>query len=131
MPSAPSFLRCLDAGARFSGRVDGDAAVEHRVREDARRDDLAARGFVAEFDDAGVGFGADLADGGDAAGEPELEVVVVAAKRLAGAVALEVSVRVDEAGEDVLAGSVDLDVAGGAPRAAAVHARRDRDRRYP
>src|ERR1035437_4213103 len=121
-------LERLHAGAGLGGRMDGDAAIEHRVREDARRDDLATPRLVAEFDDAGVGFGADLADGGDAAGEPELEVVVVAAERLAGAVALEVRVRVDETGEDELAGRVDLDVTGGSPGVTPVH--RDRIERH-
>ena len=90
----------LDPRARLGGVLRRGILREHRIGEDARGDDLAARRAVAQRNDAGV------------------ERHPLAAR------ALEMSMRVEQSGEDVLSGGIDLHVACGAPRAAAV----ERDR---
>ncbi len=115
MPSAPI---C------FSSRTCARAAcgvlrpAEHGIDEDARRGDLALGALPAEFHRA-FGVAAHVADGGDAAGQPDIQLVFDGL-RLAAALLLQVGVRIDQARQHVLSGGVDhrVGLRGPAPSAA-------------
>ena len=102
MPSAPC---CFSDCTRARASRGIAHAAEHRIDEDARRGEFALGALLAEFERA-LGVAAHVADGGDAAGQPDVEFVFQRL-RLAAALLLQVGVRVDQAGQDVLAGGVD------------------------
>ena len=85
------------------GRLGVARPPEHRINEDARRGDLASRALPSQFERA-ARVAADVANGGDAAGQPDIQLVL---DRFAPAFLLQMGVGIDEPGEHVLAGSVD------------------------
>ena len=109
-PRHPLLRRPLDEFARLFRRVDRTAVPRAGAGEDerdeARRDDLVARAAVALVDaPVGAVAAARLADRGDAVRHPEFEDVLRARPLF---LAAGVAVHVDEAGEHVHAGQVDL-----------------------
>ena len=100
-------------GARLLGRVDRAAApdvAEHDIGEQPRRDDACCRGCAAGRDSdmlSGPVIEADAAHRGDAVREPE-PVAVGGVRRLVRIAIMAVDV--DEAGQHVHAGRVDLAV---------------------
>ena len=92
----------LHAGAGFGGIA---RAAEHGIDENARRGEFPLGALLADFERP-FGIAAHVADGGDAAGQPDVEFVFQRL-RLAAALLLQVGVGVDQSGEDVFAGGVD------------------------
>ena len=106
----PKQLDAVDAHlferAHPGHRLGGIAwAAEHGINEDPRRRDFAFRTLLAEFQRA-PGVAADVADGGDAAREPDVEFISNGLG-FAAALLLQVGVGVDQAGEHVSAGGID------------------------
>ena len=94
--------------------VVGESAedlVEERIHVDARRDDLVARAALLDPDEPfDRTAAAELAHGSDAVGHPQLQYVV-GRHLLLVRKAVQMHVSVDEAGQDVVAGEIDLIVA--------------------
>ena len=107
-------LERLHVRARVGGGLHLGAVLgpELRVHEDARSNDLAARGLVSQVDAALVGLSPDFAYRGDAVGELKLHVVVESAHGLSRAIALHVRVVVDQARQDEFPGGIDLHITG-------------------
>ena len=105
MPSTPC---CFSDCTRARASACIAHAAEHGIDENARRGEFALGALLADFERA-LGVAAHVADGGDAAGQPDVEFVFQRL-RLAAALLLQVGVRVDQAREDVLAGGVDHSV---------------------
>ena len=101
-PVGAHLLQAADARA---GLLGGAHAAQHGVDEDARRGDLALRALAAQFERA-LRVRAHVADGGDAARQPDVQLVLDGL-RLAAALLLQVGVRIDQPGQHVLAGGVD------------------------
>ncbi len=95
-------LQRLHPGARFRGTA---RAAEHRIDENARRRDFALGALLADLERP-LRVAAHVADGGDAARQPDIQFVLERL-RLAAALLLQVRVRVDQPGQHVLAGGVD------------------------
>ena len=91
-----------DAGAGLFG---GAGAAEHGVDENAGRGNLALRALAAQLERA-LGVAAHVANGGDAAGQPDVQLVLDGL-RLAAALLLQMGMGIDEAGEHVFAGGID------------------------
>ena len=121
-PIGAHLLERAHAGHSFGG-VAG--AAEHGVDENARRGDLALGALLAQFESA-FGIAADIADGGDAAGEPDIQFVLQRL-RLAAPLLLNVRVGVDEAGQHVLSRGVDNGIGLGCDERGALPAARHRD----
>ena len=100
-------LQLAHVGHGLLGRA---RAAEHGVNENARRGDLAVGTLTAEFERA-PGVAADVANGSDAAGQPDIQFVLDGL-RLAAALLLQMGVGVNQAWENVLAGGVDDGVGG-------------------
>src|SRR6185369_17921212 len=115
-------LDLSNARSSFVGVARRRRITEHRVDQQARRGDFGLRAVVAERQGLFC-IASYIANGGDAAREPELQTVV---NRLrdAGSLVLNVAVRIDQAGQNILARRVDFDIALRAPGPAI--AKRDR-----
>jgi hypothetical protein len=106
-------LEFAHARARRIGRARRAARRVDGVDEEARRVRFARRARCLERERL-ARVAAHVADGRDAGGEPEFQLVVERLRHSA-ALLLHVAVQVDEAGHDVLARCVDLRVARGGP----------------
>src|ERR1022692_1051241 len=83
-------------------------APEHGIDENARRSEFSLGALPADFERP-FGVAAHIADGGDAAGQPDVEFVFQRL-RLAAALLLQVGMRVDQAGQNVFARGVDYGI---------------------
>src|SRR6185437_13244869 len=119
----------LDGAHAGDRRVGVGRATELWIDENARCDEGPVGARLAPSERL-LRVAADVAYGGDAAGEPDVELVLDRLRN-AAAFVLQMCVRVDETGQHVLARRVNLDGAGvGARTPAGAPARRHRIERH-
>ena len=106
-------LQLPHSGVRLFGVGGRRTAAKHWINKDARRDYFPFRALSAKLQSL-LSVAADVTDGRNTARHPSLEFVVERLRNVA-ALILYMRVSVDQAGHDVLARGVDLDIAGRPP----------------
>ena len=107
----------LDIPHAFAAGLRAVQGSQHWVNQKARRHDLILCALFAQLQSF-FGDTAHIADGGDAARHPGFQLIFQRLRRPATLI-LRMGMRVDQAGQHVFSGSVNLHIGGNAAAAAA------------